>query len=95
MLASVSPTAVSRRRRLRVDARSKVWVREDCLPRILARNFVRNELTRTAVQMAVAADDSPGFPVRLNFLSRRTGYMRVMLPGPVWLWMHDSEVMRV
>ena len=95
MLASVSPTAVSRRRRLRVDATSRVWIREDRLPRILTRNLVRNELTRTAIQMAVTAEDSAGFCVGLNFLSRRTGYMRVRLPGPVWLWVHDSEVIRV
>ena len=94
MLASVSPTAVPRRRRLRVGRNNLVWVREDRLPRILSRNLVRNELTRTAVQMAVSAEDCPGFPVRLNFLSSRTGYMRVKLPGPIWLWVHDSEVFR-
>ena len=80
--------------KIRVAPDSRVWIMETKAAGIVARNRVRDPGLRAYIHERAQRTDDPGFLVRLNALSRYTGYFRIVC-GPGYLWVHDSEVIRV
>ncbi len=83
-----------RKSKVRVTQGSRVWIRDTKVNAIVARNRVQDVGLRSYILERACASNDPGFKVRLNMLSRYTGYFRIYC-GPGYLWVHDSEVIRV
>ncbi len=83
-----------RKRKLRVTSTSRVWLLENKVNAIVSRNRVRDHGLLAYIEERATAHDDPGFLARVNFMSKYTGYFRIVC-GPGYLWVHDSEVIRV
>ena len=78
---------------LRVRPNDRVWLRSEKVHGIVYRNNKKDfDLMRKLY--ADSERDLPGYPVSLNWLSRKTGYFLIEAHGKR-LWVHNNEVIRV
>ena len=81
-----------RKRLLRVDHDSRVWIKPDKISTVVLRNRCGPEVAR---QLYSDLDnDVTGYPVHIRRLSKWTGYFYVDINIDCSLLVHDNEVIR-
>ena len=81
-----------KKRALRVDGHSRVWIKPDKIETVVLRNKCHRDIASKMYTDLEA--DVPGYPVRIRRMLRWMGYFYVDVTFDCSLLVHDTEVIR-